>query len=232
MSDADELSFDPESFSGLARLFPLPNLVLFPSVMQPLRVFEPRYCALLEEALAGDRLIALAILEPGWEKQYEGRPPIAPVACLGRVATSQRQPDGTYHVLLLGLRRISLLRELPPNKKFREAQVELLDDVYPAAGAAARPALQRRLVSAFRKVGPQIPAAGDQLDALLDTTMPLGMLTDIVAYTLDLDLRLKVQLLGELDVDRRANVLLEHFGKAAHPEDAQRQGFPPDFSKN
>ena len=110
--------------------------------------------------------------------------------------------------------------------------MELLDDVYAAAGAAARPALQRQLVNEFRKIGPQLPAAGDQLDALLDTTMPLGMLTDIVAYTLDLEQRLKEQLLGELDVDRRATVLLEHFSKTPRSGDAQRHGFPPDFSKN
>ena len=69
---------------GVARLFPLPNLVLFPHVLQPLHIFEPRYCDLLEAALADDRLIAMAVLAPGWEKDYEGRPPVHPIACLGR----------------------------------------------------------------------------------------------------------------------------------------------------
>ena len=83
MSSFDDLSFAPQEFSGKVRLFPLPNLVLFPHVMQPLHIFEPRYRFLLEDALATDRLIAMALLAPGWENDYEGRPPLYPMACLG-----------------------------------------------------------------------------------------------------------------------------------------------------
>ena len=59
MSSFDEFAFLDGEFSGTARLFPLPNLVLFPHVMQPLHVFEPRYRDLLEDALAGDRLVTV-----------------------------------------------------------------------------------------------------------------------------------------------------------------------------
>ena len=52
MSESDNFSFSPRDFSGIARLFPLPNLVLFPHVMQPLHIFEPRYCDLMREAMA------------------------------------------------------------------------------------------------------------------------------------------------------------------------------------
>ena len=58
MSDAS-LAFSSDQFSGLARVFPLPNLVMFPHVMQALHVYEPRYRAMIEEAVEGDRLIAL-----------------------------------------------------------------------------------------------------------------------------------------------------------------------------
>ena len=53
--------------AGMARLFPLPNMVLFPHVVQPLHVFEPRYRQMTADALAGDRLIAVTLLQPGWE---------------------------------------------------------------------------------------------------------------------------------------------------------------------
>src|SRR5215469_8637081 len=99
MPSFDELSFSVTDFAGTVRLFPLPNLVLFPHVMQPLHIFEPRYRNLLEDALAADRLIAMALLEPGWESDYEGRPPLGTMACLGRVATHHRLPDGTYNLL-------------------------------------------------------------------------------------------------------------------------------------
>ena len=106
----DDLSFVPEQFSGRARLFPLPNLVLFPHVMQPLHIFEERYVEMFRDAIDADRLIAMALLQPGWENDYEGRPPIAPVACLGRVVTWQSQEDSRYNLLLLGLRRVRVVQ--------------------------------------------------------------------------------------------------------------------------
>src|SRR5271166_2451842 len=108
MSLSDHQPFDPARFSGVVRLFPLPNLVLFPHVMQPLHIFEPRYRCLLEDALATDRLVAMALLAPGWESDYEGRPTLCPMACLGRVTTYHRLEDGAYNLLLLGLQRVRL----------------------------------------------------------------------------------------------------------------------------
>src|SRR5919198_1496235 len=108
-------------FAGTARLFPLPNLVLFPHVVQPLHVFEPRYRQMTAEALAGDRLIALVLLKPGCEEDYDGRPAIHPVACLGRVVAEQLLPDGRYNLLLRGLSRLRLGEELPAGKPFRTA---------------------------------------------------------------------------------------------------------------
>ena len=102
------MSDDPTSlgdFSGRARLFPLPNLVLFPSVVQPLHIFEPRYRQLMEDALKDDRLIAMALLQPGWEDDYYKNPPIYPVVCLGRVHKEERLPDGRWNLLLHGLAR-------------------------------------------------------------------------------------------------------------------------------
>src|SRR3990170_3664199 len=100
---AADTTFDAEAFSGVVRLFPLPNLVLYPHVMQPLHVFEGRYREMLEDAIAGDRLIAMALLEPGWEPDYESRPAIAPFACLGKVITHHRLSDCRYNLLLMGV---------------------------------------------------------------------------------------------------------------------------------
>jgi len=229
---ADEpLSFSPEQFSGLARVFPLPNLVMFPHVMQALHIFEPRYKAMLEEAIEDDRLIALGVLAPGWEQHYEGRPTLRSTACLCRVATHQRTPEGTYNVLLLGVRRLRLVRELPPKKVFRVVEAELVDDQLsgdvPAEAAAA---LQQRLLAAFKRAMPKIPDAYEQLDQLLGTQITLGMLADIVAYTLDLDLEWKMRLLAECDVLKRTELLLEAI--TARPAAAPARRFPPEFSVN
>ena len=99
--------------------------------MQPLHVFEPRYRDLLEDALAGDRLVTMGVLSPGWEDDYEGRPPVWPIGCLGRVAVCHRLDGGAYNVLLVALRRVRLVQELPPTKRFREALAEVCEDCYP-----------------------------------------------------------------------------------------------------
>lgn len=230
----DELAFVPEKFSGRARLFPLPNLVLFPHVVQPLHVFERRYVDLLRDALDDDRLIAMSLLESGWEGDYEGRPPIAPVACLARVLTWQAQEGNRYNVLLLGLRRVRVVRELPSERSFRAAEVEILDDSYPSASAGKRPDLHRKLIDAFEKMLPRIKDAEELFNQLSVNSIPLGTLTDVISYALDLEVRDKQSLLAERDVDRRSAMLLSHL-KSASRDTRQLSlagGFPPSFSSN
>ncbi len=232
MPEFEQISFRSEQFSGRARLFPLPNLVLFPHVMQPLHVFEPRYRDLVEEALDGDRLIALALLSPGWEKDYDGRPPVYPTACLSMIAKHTRLDDGRYNLLLVGVRRIRIQHELPPTRTFRVADAEIAEDEFPHEDAPARPALQRRLIERFRGLLPQVPEAREQLEQLLREEVPLGILTDIMAYTLDLDVAVKMQLLAEPNVDARARMLVDLLAQARSDRSKFPGGWPPKFSVN
>ena len=137
----------PDDFSGCVRLFPLPNLVLFPHVVQPLHVFEPRYCEMLQDALAGDRLIAMLLLEQGWEHQYlHFRHPISQVACVGKILSHTPTEDQRHNILLVGMKRARIVRELEPLRPFREAAVELLEDLYPPDEAEQRPAPAAALI--------------------------------------------------------------------------------------
>ncbi|MGC3968697.1 MAG: LON peptidase substrate-binding domain-containing protein [Pirellulales bacterium] len=228
------LAFDPSTFSGRARLFPLPNLVMFPHVLQPLHVFEPRYRALLEDSLADDRLIAMAVLAPGWEKHYEGRPRLRPFACLGRVVTHQQVEGDKYNILLAGLHRVRIVQEMPPDKLFREATVEIVDDYYPVTTAADRPRLQRELLDSFRKFLPNVPEVHKHLEDLLHTEVSLGMLTDLAGYTLQISIDDKEALLGEPDVDRRCRQLLRLIAALPAKVPGPQKGlkWPPDFSTN
>jgi len=218
-----------KSFAGTARLFPLPNLVLFPHVLQPVHVFEPRYRELLEEALATDRLIAMATLAPGWEKDYEGRPPVHPVACLGQVATHHKLNSGAYNVLLLGVQRVRVVEELDSCKLFREVRVELCEDYYPPDEVQYR-SLQEALRGTLVESLPRLPQAQEQLDQLLATDVPLGVLSDIVSYMLEVDLAEKLRLLTELDVHQRCQHLLDHLKQKRFCE--AKCCFPPTFSSN
>ena len=231
----EDFSTGLKQFSGTARLFPLPNLVLFPHVMQPLHIFEPRYCDLLKDAMADDRLIAMATLRPGWEGDYEGRPPIWPFACLGRVTVHHRLPEGSYNVLLTGLARIRLVRELPPAQSYRKAEVELCEDVCPAQAAGQVADLRGKLRAAFLDILPHLPQAQEQLDQLIGSNLSLGVLADIASYMIDLELAEKQSLLAETNVIRRAKRLLGHLAAASAQCDPGSCGvspFPPAFSPN
>jgi Lon protease-like protein len=235
MSSFEDYSLSVDEHSGTARLFPLPNLVLFPHVMQPLHVFEPRYRDLVEAALADDRLIAMALLTPGWERDYEGRPPLYSTACLGRVAAHVRLRDGSHNVLLMGLRRVGLIEELPPEHRYRVARVEIRDDVQRACDAERASDLLGRLRRAFLRILPAMAQAEDQLEHLLRNQASLGTLTDVVAYMLDVGLDDKQALLAEVDVCRRAELLLSHLSAAARDGAPGRCGaaaFPPGFGAN
>src|SRR5262245_43208827 len=124
-------------FQGTVRLFPLPNLVLFPNAVQPLHIFEPRYRRMTADALTGDHLITLVLLRDGWEKNYDGRPPLHAVGCVGRIVSPEKLADGRYNFLLHGLKRVRILQELPDTKPYRLARVELLEDGPPPPPARA-----------------------------------------------------------------------------------------------
>src|SRR4051794_30821611 len=92
-------------------IFPLPNVVLFPNVFLPLHIFEPRYRAMVADALAGDRIIGMTLLQPGFEGDYEGRPPVYAIGCAGLITHSEVLPDGRYNIVLRGLERFRIVDE-------------------------------------------------------------------------------------------------------------------------
>jgi Lon protease-like protein len=116
-------------------LFPLPNVVLFPNVFLPLHIFEPRYRQMVEEALAGDRIIGMVLLQPGYEADYEGRPAVYAVGCAGLMTHAERLGDGRFNIVLRGLERFRILDEEPPTPPtlYRRALVAPL--VEPAGSA-------------------------------------------------------------------------------------------------
>ncbi len=130
-------------------LFPLPKTVLFPDTLLPLFVFEPRYRALLEEALDGPGWVGIPTLLPGFEGQSDGTPPITKVFGVGRIEGYRRNQDGTSHLALVGVHIAELQGEWPLDF-FRRGQVRLRPEpeLTPEASSELRldfaSALQRR----------------------------------------------------------------------------------------
>ena len=124
-------------------LFPLPNVVLFPGVYLPLHIFEPRYRAMVADALKSDREIGMVLLKPGYEAEYEGRPPVYPVGCSGLITHAEPLPDGRYNIILQGIDRFRLIDE-DASRPYRIGIVERLVDSGPLDGGRVR-ALRQRL---------------------------------------------------------------------------------------
>lgn len=99
-------------------VFPLPNAVLFPGTTLPLHVFEPRYRQMIEDVLRHGRWIAVALLRPGYEADYEGNPEFHEVAGAGCLVRSNRLEDGRFEIVLEGRARVRLT-EIPSARLYR-----------------------------------------------------------------------------------------------------------------
>ena len=130
MSDLDDVTRLPDDFDGRVRLFPLPELVLFPHAMQPLHIFEPRYCEMLAESLATDQLIAMTTLTGGPKSIVDGQPPIATTVCIGRIISHVEVESDRHNVLLVGIKRARIISEVDVGRSFRIADVEVKRDIY------------------------------------------------------------------------------------------------------
>lgn len=237
MTDLEQMTELPSDFDGRVRLFPLPQLVVFPHAMQPLHIFEPRYCELLDDALASDRLIAMATLAAGSEQAGSGIPRIDPHVCICRVVSHASTEDDLHNVLLVGLRRAVILSEEETERSFRTAKVEVLNDVYRPAGAQGRSLLKRRVLDAFRELIPDVAEVQKNLHELMASQMKLGAITDIIAFTMQFEAAQKIALLAESDVDGRARMLIELMGQRVaqpvpNPGKRSDGDFPPSFSLN
>jgi Lon protease-like protein len=107
--------------------------VLLPGTLLPLHIFEPRYRAMVADSLEGDRLIGMAMLEPGWEAGGDS-PRICAVGGAGEIVESEKLPDGRYNILLEGRFRYRVLNEQAASTPYRIAAVEEIASVpFPTA---------------------------------------------------------------------------------------------------
>lgn len=101
-------------------IFPLAGAILFPRMQLPLHIFEPRYRAMVSDSLARDRRIGM--IQPRGAGEP---PPLFQVGCVGRIADVEALDDGRYNIVLDGLARFTLVRELDAGTPFRQVEAEL-----------------------------------------------------------------------------------------------------------
>src|SRR5262245_59267664 len=165
----------------LLPLFPLPNAVLFPNVFLPLHIFEPRYREMVADAVASDRMLGMVLLRPGWERDYEGTPPIFPVGCSGVITHLERLPDGRYNIVLRGLEWFRIAEE-NRQRSYRVAVIDSLPAPNPSDDdrvliRATRTKLETMLASSTdsRGLDSRIPSAMSDEDLINALSQYLGL---------------------------------------------------------
>ena len=242
MDHFEDVTRLPEEFGGRVRLFPLPGLVVFPHAMQPLHIFEPRYCEMLADCLASDQLIAMSTIDPSQlSPAPTANPDLHSSVCIGRVVSHTELEDEKHNLLLVGIRRAVIRQELSTSHAYRMAEVEIQDDVYPPGGAGQRRLLKGKLLEAFGKTVPPSQSVQKNLYELMSGPMTLGPITDIISFMLPFSPPQKLTLLSQPDVDQRASEIVRYLNEgeyrletlgSAKAKAANEPTFPPKFSLN
>jgi Lon protease-like protein len=191
-------------------VFPLPGVVLFPGTALPLHVFEPRYRAMMEACTAEHQVMAVALLKPGYEADYEGRPPLHPVCGAGRIVSSERLPDGRWNLVLQATDRVRIIEELPPAEVFRRIRVERVPDETSDEDLG----LAERLQALVARVADAAPRAREALSLLLANTRGPAHLADALASCTVAPAPLRQALLEECCVARRLRRVTDALGSA------------------
>jgi hypothetical protein len=185
-------------------VFPLPGVVLFPHALLPLHIFEPRYREMTADALASDRLIAMARLEPGGKGEREGVG-IAPLACAGVIEGAVRVPDGRYVMRLRGIARLEIV-EFVQEEPYRLARFRCLDERNEADGSGVEEDKHRLLTvcAALRH-----ETAGNPGQATpINESIPFAAAVNTLCQTLNMDLAVRLRLQEMNDVRERCRLLI------------------------
>ncbi|MDP6580029.1 MAG: LON peptidase substrate-binding domain-containing protein [Vicinamibacterales bacterium] len=183
-------------------IFPLADVVLFPSVFLPLHIFEPRYREMLTDVLNGDRIIGMVLLKGGRD-DIEEPPPVYPIGCAGLVSHAETMQDGRSNIVLRGIQRFRVIEE-ESDREYRLAHIEPLPEAVSDAGRTevrhARTRLETLLAGRLETAGGEAMVPGDIGDEDLVNTL---------AQYLDFDPVEKQALLERDDIASRSRALIE-----------------------
>jgi hypothetical protein len=210
-----------DELPSVVRLFPLTGALLLPRGDLPLNIFEPRYLAMIDDAIASDRLIGMIQPLP---RACAGEPRLYEIGCAGRLTHFSETGDGRYIITLSGVSRFKVLAEEAPSAPFRSASVAFdafAHDLEPGAGEDAVD--RARMTDMLRKF-----ARASKLDvdwASIDAA-PTETLVNALAMMCPFGAQEKQSLLEAIDLKTRAEILiglaqfdLAQGGRAQHAAD-------------
>jgi Lon protease-like protein len=179
-------------------VFPLQDATLFPNGSYAFYIFEPRYRAMVADALKGDRIIGMVMLQPGHEAEYEGRPPIFPIGCAGVITAYEELPGGEYNIVLRGLSKFRVASE-DTSRPYRLARVAAVAEILDSDEAASLSKDRERIAGLLMALGATAPPAD----------VPDAEVVDQLAQHLPIDALDRQRLLERDDALARASRVLE-----------------------
>lgn len=236
MSDNVNLSL-PHGFDNVVRLFPLPNVVLFPGIVQALHLFEPRYRELMEDALSTDQLITMAFVNP--DSSDSIRPELSKTVCIGKILSHTLLEDGRFNLFLVGAKRAKIVEEIPTDLLYRKAKVEIVEDF--VGGATNNHYLRQEILQKFQELaGLRAGWNNEALEQFLNDDLPFGQLVDMISYSCGASPVDQQRVLEEAELSKRGELVLELISQQVESsvqtkrsaEADSDQSFPPGFSLN
>jgi len=182
-------------------VFPLAGALLFPRAQLPLHIFEPRYRAMVRDALAGDRLIGM--IQP---RGPDEPPPLFDVGCIGRIAGAEALEDGRFNIVLEGVGRFRIAREAEVDTLYRQVDAERggFDD-----SAEAEPLGLAQRAELEREARRYADALGYSVDWEAVTRLDDEMLVNAIAQVAPFDVGSKQALLEAPDIAERCDLLVQ-----------------------
>jgi len=184
-------------------ILPLRGVVIFPSAIVPLLISRPSSLKVVEQVLAGDRMLGV-VAQKNPEDEEPKTEDLYSRGTAGRVLKMLKYPDGSVRILVQGLRRIEIV-EYVQQGPFHRARVRHLADVYEPSKDLE--ALQAHMVNQFAKFVSMIPYLPDELQVVVMNIKDPGKVTDLVASNLNISLEEKQDLLSTLPVRARLEKL-------------------------
>ena len=201
-------------------VFPLPGALLLPGGKLPLNIFEPRYLAMTEDALAAGRMFAMIQPDPRLPEGPHG-PGLYRIGCLGRLVSFSETDDGRYLITLLGLARFAVAAELPLRRGYRRVQADFAafaQDLAPTSDEEMqldRPALLQALRGYFTHSG--IDANWEAINQMPDQALVVTL-----SMVCPFDPAEKQALLEAATPDERAQMLLALLQMETHAMPVRR----------
>ena len=225
-------------------IFPLPGVSLMPQQLLPLHIFEPRFRQMTQAVLDGSGQIAMAVVDTSAPDALmtnpaapEPVPPVRPAVCIGQIVQHERLPDGRYNLLLQGVCRARIEREVEPepgeDRMYRVAILRPVDPMGLSAESAEFELLEmRRWLEESLRSDPLTRLAGAEqvLEYIRNEDVPSAALLELIGYSI-IDRSVHYELLAEGDVSRRAGIIRRELENTASLLQRAGRQRPEDWPK-